>query len=48
MIYIIRNKITKRVVVRTDSYFNMTVWYKKILPKENYELIVIRKKKGAK
>jgi len=45
MLYLIRNKATQKVVIRTESFYNASLWYRKMPDKEKYEVIALRKKK---
>ena len=45
MLYIIRNKETKKVAIRTESFYSVSHWYRKLPNREKYEVICLRKKK---
>lgn len=47
MLYIIKSKKTGKTVIRTESYFNASYWYRKLPYKENYEFIRIKPKSSA-
>ena len=45
MLYIIRNKENHKVAIRTESFYNVSLWYRKMPNREKYEMICLRKKK---
>ena len=47
MLYLIKSKKTGNVIVRTESFFNASYWYRKLPYKENYEFIRIKPRKSA-
>lgn len=47
MLYLIKNKKTGKVIVKTALFFNASYWYRKLPHKENYELLIVKLKKSA-
>lgn len=47
MLYLIKSKKTGNIIIRTESFFNASYWYRKLPYKENYEFIKIKPKKSA-